>query len=143
VRAPLARTRRPRLTGRAGILALVLAVLVVSYASSARAYLAQRHSIDRLDQEIAQRQTAIARLQSQVARWKDPAYVALQARERFGYELPGETSYVALDRSGHKIQAPAELGRPVAVTRPTEAWWGTVWGSVQLAGNPTEKTTRK
>ena len=41
------RRRRPRLTGRAAILVLVLAVLTVSYASSLRAYLQQREHIAR------------------------------------------------------------------------------------------------
>ncbi len=126
--------RRPRLTGRAGILAVVLAVLVVSYASSARAYLTQRHDIDQLTTQIAQRQASIRSLSGQLRRWQDPAYVALQARERFGYVMPGETSYVALDANGKKIQAPAKLGTPVDTAPPLTAWWDTVWGSVTLAG---------
>ena len=45
-----------RLTGRAAVLVLVLAVLTVSYASSLRAYLQQRSHIDDLKAQIAPRE---------------------------------------------------------------------------------------
>jgi len=133
--------RTPRLTSRAIVLALVIAVLVVSYASSAKAYLQQRHEISTTQAEIAQRQADIATLQDQVDRWRDPAYVAIQARERFGYVMPGQTAYVALDAKGHKIASTAELGKPNAFPGATPtALWTTVWGSVKLAGNPPTNT---
>jgi len=136
--------RRPRLTGRAGILALVLAVLAISFASSAKAYLQQRHDIDALQSRIATTQQQIAATQSQLDRWKDPAYVALQARERFGYVMPGETAYVALDPKGDKIQPITSLGTPVTEpAAPPTAWWTKVWGSVQLAGDPTTGEKKK
>lgn len=134
--------RTPRPTSRAIVLAIVVAVLVVSYASSAKAYLQQRHEIRTSQSEIAQRQAHIASLQDQVDRWKDPAYVAIQARERFGYVMPGQTAYVALDANGHKIASTAELGKPVDLPRRTPtAWWTTVWGSDKLAGNPPTAST--
>jgi cell division protein FtsB len=89
--------RRPRLTGRAAILVLLVAVLTVSYASSMRAYLQQRSHINDLKEQIAARQSAIDDLEREKQRWHDPAFVAAQARERFGYVMPGETSYVVLD----------------------------------------------
>lgn len=129
--------RTPRLTSRATVLALIIAVLIVSYASSAKAYLRQHHEIRATQIEIAQKQAHIASLQNQVDRWSDPAYVAEQARERFGYVMPGQTAYVALDAQGHKIAPTAELGKPVTGgPRTPTAWWTTVWGSVKLAGNP-------
>src|SRR4051812_49469584 len=47
--------RRPRFTGRAAVLVLVLAVLAISYASSMRAYLQQRGQIGDLKDQIALR----------------------------------------------------------------------------------------
>lgn len=124
------------------MLALVIAVLVVSYASSAKAYLQQRHEISATQTDIAQMQARNASLQDQVDRWKDPAYVAIQARERFGYVMPGQTAYVALDANGHKIASTAELGKPSDLPgRTPTAWWTTVWGSVKLAGNPPTTTS--
>ena len=65
-----AERRRPRLTGRAAILVLVLAVLTVSYASSLRAYLQQRDQIGDLKSQIALRRASIEDLERENARLK-------------------------------------------------------------------------
>lgn len=127
----------PRLTGRAAVLVLVVAVLVVSFASSLKAYLQQRDHIDALRAQIAQRSQAIDQLQTEKERWKDPAYVEKEARERFGYVMPGETAYVALDANGNRIQPEAELSSPDSVgSHKPRAWWEDAWASVELAGDP-------
>ena len=91
--------RRPRFTGRAAILVMVLAVLTVSYASSLRAYLQQRDQIGDLKNQIALREQSIDDLQREKQRWQDPAFVEQQARE-LNYVMPGETSYVVNDENG-------------------------------------------
>ena len=134
---PARRTWRPRLTGRAAVLVLVLAVLTVSYASSLKAYLQQRQHIGDLKQQIAQSEADIDLLEREKARWHDPAFVQSQARARFGYLMPGETSYVVLGEDGKPLESQTSL-RPkkdVLVKEPT-AWWETAWYSVLLAGNP-------
>ncbi len=115
----------------------MLAVLVVSYASSLRAYLQQRAHIGDLKQQIAERQASIDDLEREKSRWDDDAFVRAQARERFGYLLPGETSYVVLDERGRPVESEAELSDPdsVAPTQP-EAIYADVWESVKLAGKP-------
>lgn len=127
----------PRLTGRAAVLVLVVAVLVVSFASSLKAYLQQRDHIDTMRAQIAQRAQAIDELEAEKERWSDPAYVEQQARERFGYVMPGETAYVALDAEGRRIQPEAELSEPDEIgSGKPKAWWEDAWSSVELAGHP-------
>jgi cell division protein FtsB len=129
--------KRPRFTGRAAILVVVLAVLAVSYASSLRAYLQQRSHISDLKEQIAERRASIDDLQREKNRWQDDAYVEQQARERLGYVMPGETSYVVLDEHGNPIEPEAELTDPDSVARnPPAAVYSDVWESVKLAGNP-------
>ncbi len=145
VRAPVAATPsrpragrlRPRITGRAAVLVLVLAVLTVSFASSLKAYLQQRAHIADLKAQITQSEAEIDALEREKARWQDPAFVQSQARARFGYLMPGQTSYVVLDADGKPLESESALSsrRDVLVKEPT-AWWETVWGSVELAGNP-------
>jgi cell division protein FtsB len=134
--------RRPRLTGRAAVLVLVLAVLTVSYASSMKAYLQQRSHIEDLKAQIAERQASIDALQNEKDRWNDPAYVQRQARERFGYVMPGEKSWVVLDENGDPLSDSSTLHDPDQVVKiePT-AWWTTAWGSVELAGDPPRVTS--
>lgn len=129
--------RRPRFTGRAAILVLVVAVLTVSYASSMRAYLQQRAHIADLKEQIAARESNIDELEREKRRWHDPAYVQARARERFGYLMPGETAYVVLDADGKPLEPETELPTPSEALRPApEAWWDSAWESVELAGNP-------
>ena len=128
--------RSSRLTGRAAILVLVLAVLTVSYASSMRAYLEQRTQISSLKDQIALRQANIDDLEREKRRWDDPAYVKQQARE-LNYVMPGETAYVVLDENGEALDQETALTDPstVAPKKPV-GWWDTAWQSVELAGNP-------
>ncbi len=129
--------RRPRFTGRAAVLVLVLAVLTVSYASSMRAYLDQRSHIGELKAAIDEREASIHSLEREKQRWEDPAFVRAQARARFGYLMPGETGFLVLDESGKPLESQASLSDPQEVikTVPT-AWWSKAWDSVELAGNP-------
>jgi cell division protein FtsB len=132
-----ARSWRPRLTGRAAVLVMVLAVLTVSYASSLKAYLQQRQHIAELKAQITQSEADIDALEREKARWRDPAYVQSQARARFGYVMPGETSYVVLDADGKPLEAETSLMPKQAVLgKEPVPWFSAAWDSVLLAGNP-------
>ena len=128
---------RSRLTGRAAVLVLVVAVLTVSYASSLRAYLEQRGHINDLKTQIAEHEANIDTLESEKDRWEDPAYVAKQARERLGYVMPGEKTYLVLGEDGKPLEPAAELQDPDDVISTTQTpWWSDGWASVELAGDP-------
>ncbi|WP_344006405.1 septum formation initiator family protein [Nocardioides lentus] len=118
------------------ILVLVLAVLLVSYASSLRAYLVQREHIGDVKAEIVERRESIDALEREQRRWDDPAYLRSQARERLGYLLPGETGYQVLDEDGEPLGAGGTLpAQDVPREQPT-AWWESTWESVELAARP-------
>jgi cell division protein FtsB len=119
------------------VLVLVLSVLTISYASSLKAYFQQHSQIQQLRGQIASSESSIQELESEKQRWQDPAYVKEQARARFGYLMPGETSYVVIGSDGKPLAAQATLSDPrTSVTRTPTAWWTSEWKSVQLAGNP-------
>ena len=124
------------------ILVAVLAVLVVSYASSMRAYLQQRSHIAELRAQIASSESDIKNLEREQRRWQDPAYVETQARERFGWVLPGETSYQVIDRNGKPLQRRDELTDPSSVARQVPVpWWDKVYGTVEAADHPKKSPT--
>jgi Septum formation initiator len=119
------------------VLVLVLSVLTISYASSLKAYFQQHSQIQQLRGQIAASQSSIARLQGEKDRWKDPAYVREQARARFGYLMPGQTSYVVIGADGKPLAAQSTLSDPrTSVSTTPTAWWTREWRSVQLAGDP-------
>ncbi len=119
------------------ILVVVLAVLVVSYASSMRAYLQQRAHINDLRAQIDSSERDIKALEREKRRWQDDAYVETQARERFGWVLPGETSYQVIDRNGKPLERSDELTDPDSVARQVpDPWWDKVYGTLEDADHP-------
>ena len=121
------------------VLLAVVAVLVMSYATSFKAYLQQRDQIRTLQDQIAQRQAEITALQKEKARWSDPAYVRAQARERLMYVMPGETGFQVIGRDGQPLDPVDSLpaSTPVA-DGPGQGWWNTAWQSVVIAGQSTD-----
>jgi cell division protein FtsB len=132
---------RAKLTGRAAVLLLVVAVLAVSYASSVRAWIHQRGEINTFEAEIAHREAAIAELRLEKERWRDPAYIEIQARLRFGWLMPGETGFRVIGEDGEVLDTgQGELSEPVEVSTSAEQeWWQTAWGSVVEAGKTPEE----
>lgn len=127
---------RSKLTTRALILLSVLAVLAVSYASSARAWLNQRSENNALSAQIADQEAAVADLKEQKRRWNDPDFIKTQARLRFGWVVPGEVGYRVIGTDGKVL-----TGDSASLTTPAELpdagepqWWDTAWGSMEEAG---------
>lgn len=121
-----------RLTGRAVVLILVAAALVMSLAFPIREYLAQRAAISTAEQQAAMLENRVGNLQDQVDRWQDDAFVEQQARERLHYVMPGETGLVLL--SPEDVQEARKPEIAVAV-EPEVAWFDTLWESVHEADN--------
>ncbi|HYO41431.1 MAG TPA: septum formation initiator family protein [Nocardioidaceae bacterium] len=114
---------------------LVLALLMVSYASSARAFLEQRSHLASLRASIASSQADVDRLSRERKRWKDPAFISMTAHQRFGWVLPGEIGFQVLDEDGTPLDHSDSLTPPEVVTEATRPlWWQSAWGSVVAAG---------
>jgi cell division protein FtsB len=126
---------RGRPSGRIAVVVLVLLVLVISYASSLRAWLAQRDEIDAARAELVQTQERVDQLRTDAERWQDPAFVTAEVRRRLGWVLPGEVGYRVLGPDGRPVGGDVSLEDPVA--EPEEApvdWYSSLWGSVEEAG---------
>lgn len=121
---PPRRPSRNRLTGRAGILALTLCAVMVTVAYPLRQYLAQRSQISNLQHQNQVTQQQVTALQSELNKWSDPAYVAIQARERLHYVRPGETGYI--------VPNPSSSSEPLGIPSPTQqAWYDRLWSTVK------------
>lgn len=125
-------SRRPSLTGRAAMLAVVVCMLALSLAYPLREYLSQRGDLEEYRTRVAAQQGRVAELERERARWRDPTYVRAQARERLRYVMPGETAYVVLGPG----RAPGPGGAPERPPADPERgpWYGDLWRSVEAAG---------
>ncbi len=134
-----------RITGRALVLAAVVVLLGLSYASSLRIYLDQQHQLALANQQIAERAARITDLQAELKRWEDPNFVRAQARDRLGWVMPGEIGYRVVDSNGEPLGAgvtlEAEQQLPAGEHDPM--WWDRMWGSVQTADAPVRKVTTR
>ena len=113
----------------------MLTVLGVSFAYPLRTWIEQRSELAALHAERAQLELQVADLEDQQARWKDPAYIRQQARERLAFVLPGETGYIVVDGTGETVGEAATTSEGPVDPTGSGPWWDRLWGSVQAAGS--------
>ena len=110
---------------------------MVSYASSTARLPRAAPPPRRAAREIAASEADIAALEREKARWEDSAYVSAQARERFGWVLPGEIGYQVIDEDGRPLGHDDSLSDATSsVDEERPEWWQAAWKSVEVAGNP-------
>ncbi|WP_219463297.1 FtsB family cell division protein [Nonomuraea rhizosphaerae] len=119
--------RRPQLTGRAAILAIVVCAIAMSLAYPVREYIAQRRGIAELQAEKARVEADRRALAAQAEQIRDPNWIKRASKERLHYCGPGEKCYVVMDPKPSTGQA--------AVKQPaqTPPWYQTLWESVEAA----------
>lgn len=85
------------------------------------------------------RNDAIKELEDNKNRWSDRAFVEQQARERFGWVLPGEVGYRVIGSDG-LVQGdlPTLDAAPIPKTRQ---WYDRLWGTVVESGKQPKKKT--
>jgi cell division protein FtsB len=110
------------------VLFLVVTALALTLAWPVRQYVDQRRQIASLREETRVTQQRVALLQEQQLQWNDPQYVEAQARQRLHFRRPGEKAYVVLRSTPHASAAPTPL-----TTAPSQAWYTSLWDSVDQA----------
>ena len=124
--------RRRLLGGRAAAFAVASVVLVGMISIPAKQLLDQHYRLSALQGRIDQNNALIAKLQGEVDRWSDPAFVKAQARQRLKYVMPGEVGYIVLEAD--EVRAATNvLAKPNAAT----PWYRTLWQSMKAAGSTT------
>lgn len=101
-----------------GLVVLAAFVLVPTIGT----YVDQRQQIAALRQAVELDKDAVAALEAQRERWKDPAYITTQARERLYYVKPGEVVYL-VDNDLTAAQEPQEQGAVSDTVQQTATDW--------------------
>ncbi|MEZ0091232.1 septum formation initiator family protein [Streptacidiphilus sp. EB129] len=136
-----ARSRRPRFTGRAAVLALVLCSLVAALAYPTRQFIAQRAQIAQQRAAAQQAQAQVDELRRDKARWQDPAYVEAQARARLHYGFPGETPFTSVDPTPAD-SAPAAASAQTAPGAVRQPWYDSMFESLDSADSSSPTKAR-
>jgi cell division protein FtsB len=125
--------RRRGPTGRALVLGAVIIFLVVILAAPLHRYLSSHGAVEQARQERRDNQAQLAKVQQQLARLDDPAYVEQQARTRLQYALPGDTVYVVVHPGEKSDLGGTAKHDTVPVRVPGGTWNQRLWGSVVTA----------
>jgi cell division protein FtsB len=120
--------KRPQLTARAAVLAVVVCAIAMSLAYPIREYVALRRNIAQLEQEKARELSAIKALEDRRRQLQDPGYIKRQARERLFYCEPGKKCYVVM--ADEPADGKGTTAQKKAVVPP---WYQTLWESVEAA----------
>ncbi len=119
---------RPRFTGRAAVLAVVLCAIALSLAYPVREYIAERRQIDQLETRNVQLAIAVRKDKAEQLALGSTSYVEQQARDKLHMCFPDETCYVVI--------APAKPHARTAAAREGSPWYGRLWDSVREADRP-------
>lgn len=91
---------RPRLTGRAAFLLVVVTILVVVSMVPLREYLGERSRVAELQLQAQLLEDANAKLQADIVRLHDPVELERLARACLGLVKPGEIAFVTTPKPG-------------------------------------------
>ncbi|MEU1208149.1 septum formation initiator family protein [Nocardia sp. NPDC005825] len=127
-------------TGRAVLLAAVLAGLALTLAVPLRTYFTQRTDAAELATQHHQLEEEVSVLRDRRAQQQDPNYIKAEARDRLRLVMPGDTPYI--------VQIP-EIEQPAIPTQPAkprepDPWYTQVWRSIsspQPVAAPAPTTT--
>jgi cell division protein FtsB len=134
MRRPTASRARPRLTGRAAVLAVVICAITLSLAYPVREYIAQHRQISALAAQQQSLTDQLGRLHHRQQQLNDPAYIEQLARDELHLCMPRQTCYVIINGK------PAPGLIEPRVPAPS-AWYDRLWKSVQQADQVSKKKT--
>ena len=122
-------TARPRRTGRAAVLAVVLCAIALTLAYPVREYIADRRQIDQLAASNARLAQQVRHLKFEARSLASPTVIEQEARDDLHMCFPSQTCYDVIPlASPHAKTAARPAGSP---------WYGRLWESVQKAdGTP-------
>jgi len=130
---PAAWLRNFRLSGFALSLLLLIVAALVVLAPSLKTLVEQRQQIAELQAQVDDAKNAVTDLKGEVDRWKDPAYIESQARNRLYYVFPGDVSYLVIGEStGPKTADGQPISDKIQTTQVD--WMRSLLSSVYTAG---------
>jgi hypothetical protein len=121
-----------------GLVILAVCVLVPTVST----YVGQQQQIAALQHSVKVTEGEVAALNLERQRWKDPAYIASEARERLYYVKPGDVVYLVIDDlpASRAPQEQAAVSKHVEQTKTD--WASQLVASVAQAGTAQVAVTK-
>jgi cell division protein FtsB len=127
--------RKPRraITGRAILLGTLVVLLLVLLASPLNRYFASRSALNSQAQQLQTDRQQLTQLEKQIAKWSDPGYIERQARTRLQYAMPGDTTYIVVNKGKGQRNEIVQTSRPPHSSAGSTAWNTKLWDSISRA----------
>jgi cell division protein FtsB len=109
-------------TSRFVALSVVFFIIALTIAPPMQRYFSQRAQISAVEAQIGASKERLQNAEAELARWRDPAYVKSQARNRLHFVLPGERQYIVVGAKSQS-QSTADEQNSVADQLPDHAPW--------------------
>ena len=109
-------------TSRFVALSVVFFLIALTIAPPMQRYFSQRAQISAVEAQIGASKERLQNAEAELARWRDPAYVKSQARNRLHFVLPGERQYIVVGAKTEEQTAAGEQNS-VADQLPDHAPW--------------------
>jgi cell division protein FtsB len=119
-------TPRPKLTGRAAVLAIVLCAIALTLAYPVREYIADRRQLDQLAASNARLAQRVEHLRAEARSLASPTIIEQEARDDLRMCFPEQTCYEVIP----VVTSHAKAGGAKPAGSP---WYGRLWASVQKA----------
>jgi cell division protein FtsB len=126
-----------RLSGFTVVMLGIIVLAVIVLAPGLRTLVEQQQQIAALRESVRQEQLAVNALKTDIDRWKDPAYVEAEARNRLLYVFPGDITYLVIDDHESPTTTDAPISDRIQSTRTD--WTRSLLSSIVSAGT-TSKT---
>ncbi|KIP52006.1 septum formation initiator family protein [Leucobacter komagatae] len=95
-------------------------------------FVQQQREIAQLRESVRQHREAVESIDAERSRWKDPAYVRAQARDRLSYVLPGETQLSIISDVVLPVESQEETSADLTLVERN--WAKDLVGSVIASG---------
>ena len=109
-------------TSRFVALSVVFFIIALTIAPPMQRYFSQRAQISAVEAQIGASKDRLQNAEAELARWRAPAYVKSQARNRLHFVLPGERQYIVVGAKSQS-QNEADEQNSVADQLPDHAPW--------------------
>jgi cell division protein FtsL len=122
---------RPKLTGRAAVLAVVLCAISLTLAYPVREYIADHRQIDQLAAQNAQIAAEVKHQRAELRALASSSRIEQEARDNLHMCFPSQTCYEVIYPSGPRANGGS--------LRHTPPWYGRLWKSVAAADATTSR----
>ena len=126
-------------SGFAVTILILLVAGVVILSPALRVLAEQQQEISQLEDTLAASSLEVVQLEEQRERWKDPAYVETQARERLMFVYPGDITYLVIDDLESDLEN-SELDISPELVHASTDWRESLLASYLIAATTSRST---